>query len=98
MWRVFVQQNRKLSAFQAGLNPQSVWALRWAVSIGLLVVILPAIVLVLAAFLVGLCVFLILSLVAKVMSLFGMKAGESRPTPQPLDLRENVRVMEEERR
>lgn len=97
MWRVFIQQNQKLGAFQARLNPQSAWALRWAVTMGLLVVILPAIVLVLAAILVGVCVFFVLSLVGKIMALLGIGESESKPAAQPFDLRTNVRVMEEER-
>ena len=96
MWRVFIQQNPRLNAFQARMNPHSIWAMRWAVTISLLVVILPAIVLVLAAMLVGLCVFFILSLVGKVMSLFGMGGNESKPASEEAGLRQNVRVVEED--
>jgi hypothetical protein len=96
MWRVFLQQNQKLGAFQARFNAQSAWALRWAVTASLLVVILPAIVLVLAAILIGLCVFFILSTIARIGALFGMGGNESRPTSVDIGLRENVRVMKEE--
>jgi|GEM_PF-2888788 len=100
MWRILFQQNPQLNAFQARFNPQSLWALRWAVFTGLIVVVIPAIVLVLAALLVGMCVYFILLTLARVGALFGMGMGigqnENRPTPDDVGLRQNVRVMDDE--
>ena len=96
MWRILLQQNQTYRSLHARMGGHPTWVIRAAVTITLLVIVIPMIAIVCIGLLIGMCVFFVLSLIAKVMDLLGLSApGPATSTMEP-ELRRNVRVVEED--
>lgn len=93
-WKVFVQQDPRLSGMYQRVAGRPAWPARLAVLCAGAVIAIPLILLLLAALLVGMVVYFVGSAIASILpDSAGEKPQSSRPAD---DLRENVRVIRPE--
>jgi MFS superfamily sulfate permease-like transporter len=96
MWRVILQQNQTFRTFNAQMSRYPAWVTRTAILCAMAVIVIPVMLLIVAGLLVGVLVFAVLSLVARVMELFGGSGGAVGTADEPL--RRNVQVIEDDAR
>jgi len=95
MWRILLQQNPRFRSMHAQLGQHPAWVVRTAILCAVITLAIPMIVIIAAAMLVGLVVFVVLSLIAKLMSLLGLSPTAEAPGEPTVDLRRNVRIVED---
>ncbi len=97
MWQTDFRQSPIFIAWNRRLNSRQGWALRTAMLVAIVVVVIPCIVLVLAAMAIGMATFIVLSIIVKVMDVISPPRHESPLGAETPDVqRRNVRVIQDE--